>query len=53
MTTNVDLLEPCTAFAAQEMQLGAVRQPVVVEHRTDALLPLTTLIDERVTQPHP
>jgi hypothetical protein len=33
------------------VQLAAVRQPVVVEHRTDALLPLAALIDQRVTQP--
>src|ERR1019366_2720009 len=33
------------------MQL-AVGQAVVVEHGTDALLPLAALIDERVTQPH-
>jgi hypothetical protein len=31
---------------------GTVRQPVVVEHRTNALLPLATLIDKRVTQAH-
>ena len=48
---DVDLLEPGAALAAQEVQLGAVRQPVVVEHRADALLPLAALIDERVTQP--
>jgi hypothetical protein len=26
---------------------------VVIEHRVDALLPLTALIDQRVTQPDP
>lgn len=35
------------------MQLAAVSQPVVVEHRADALLPLAALVDKGVTQPHP
>jgi hypothetical protein len=34
-------------------QIAPLRQPVVVEHRLDALLPLPTLIAQRVTQPHP
>jgi hypothetical protein len=48
---NLDRVEPGAAFAAEQMQLGALRQPVVIEHRTDALLPLAALIDKRVTQP--
>ena len=32
---------------------GLLRVPMVIEHRMDALLPLTALIDQRVTQPHP
>jgi hypothetical protein len=34
------------------MQLTAVGQPVVVEHRPDSLLPLPALVDKRVKQPH-
>src|ERR1019366_1757880 len=44
-------LEPCSPLAGEQIQLTAVWQPVVIEHRTDPLLPLTALVDQRVTQP--
>ena len=34
-------------------QVAPLREPVVIEHRLDALLPLAALRDERVPQPHP
>src|SRR5581483_7188489 len=34
-------------------QIAALRASVVIEHRLDPLLPLTTLMRERVPQPYP
>jgi hypothetical protein len=45
------LLDPGAVLACE--QAGTFRQPVVIEHSLHPLLPLATLIDERVTQPHP
>ena len=45
---------PARAMRGLRRSAGATRvgeQPVVVEHRTDPLLPLAALVDERVTNP--
>jgi hypothetical protein len=47
------VLEPGAPFGGQQHQLASVADPVVVEHRTDPLLPLAAIIDQRVPQPHP
>jgi len=47
---QLDPLKPGATFTAEQVQLATVGQPMVVEHRADALLPLTALIDQRVTQ---
>jgi hypothetical protein len=43
--------EPGACLGAE--QPGARRGTVVIERRLDALLPLATLVDERVAQPDP
>jgi hypothetical protein len=43
--------EPLALLQAQ--QVAALRDPVVVEHRLDPLLPLGPLMRERMTQAHP
>ena len=45
------LLEPGAALRGQQYQAGA-SDPVVLEDRVDALLPLAAIIDQRVPQPH-
>jgi hypothetical protein len=43
--------EPLAACVGH--QVAPLREAVVIEHRLDALLPLATLSDQRVTQPDP
>ena len=45
------LLQPRAVHGAQ--QTSALGQPVVIEHGLDPLLPLTTVIHQRVAQPDP
>jgi hypothetical protein len=48
---QLQLGEPLARFDAEQPCPG--RDAVVIEHRLHPLLPLATLVDERVPQPHP